>query len=126
MVEHVSLLFYISRLESPRHIFTPEELIEKAKRFLWNEKPFRQNTVGPGLPEEPMPLRFSSLDEAKGRLIDSIGAYYQFFEENPDKKTIHPAFGYLNMEEWERFHYKHIIHHFTQFSLIEMIAPEQV
>jgi hypothetical protein len=118
MVEHVSALFYLSRKDLGMQCITPADKLEKSLQFLWSEKPFRLETSGPGLPAEPAPLRFASLDEAKEKLLESVAGFYAFQEAHPEARLVHPVFGPLDLKGWERFHVKHVTHHFSQFGLM--------
>jgi hypothetical protein len=44
--------------------------------------------------------------------------FEELFENNPDLKTLHPYYGLLNAEGWQKLNHKHFTHHFTQFGLI--------
>ncbi|MDP5171374.1 MAG: DUF1569 domain-containing protein [Bacteroidia bacterium] len=126
MVEHVAGLFVLST--KPNHeqpIFIPEDKFSKAVAWLWTDKAFRQNTKAPIMPDEPLPLRFADLAEAKEKFGISLNRFYEFFLPNIDLKVVHPAFGPLNGTEWQRFHYKHVQHHFRQFGLLPQLPQEQ-
>lgn len=120
MVEHLSDFIDLSveKLHFPLAI--PEEELPKYKAFLMSEKHFRENTKAPSsvLGEEPLPVKLDSLETAIEKLHVSVAGFFSFFAENPDKKTLHPAFGWLNYEEWLMLHFKHIYHHLRQFELI--------
>ena len=119
MLEHVSALFYLARSPEKGFCVTPPDKLDKARAFLYDdEKTFRPNTVAPGLPAEPLPLRFDSFDTARDKLLGSIEAFYAYFAAHPGVETLHPIFGALSLEDWERFHHKHLTHHFRQFGLI--------
>lgn len=117
MVEHISGFFRIStdRLRFP--LVTPEELLPKYRAFLLSEKEFRENTKAPVLPEEPLPLRHATMQEALQDLERQVNYFFQFFKDDPDKKTLHPAFGELNFAEWVQLHHKHVRHHLKQFAI---------
>ncbi|MDX2286586.1 MAG: DUF1569 domain-containing protein [Bacteroidia bacterium] len=119
MVEHVSYLFYVSRSELGLSCVTPPDKMEKALEFLWSDRQFRENTRAPGMPEEPLPLRFASLDEARLKLRENIGKFYELFGANAGVTTMHPVFGRLDLAGWEQFHHKHLQHHLRQFGLID-------
>jgi len=117
MVEHVSGFFKVStnRLKFP--LVTPPELIPKYYAFLMSEKEFRENTKAPVLPEDPLPVRFGSMDDAIGDLERQVSYFFEFFSDEPGKKTLHPAFGELNFGEWVQLHHKHVKHHLKQFGI---------
>ena len=71
--------------------------------------------------EQPLPLRFDSLEEAIKQLEKGVERFYTYFESKPqDYKTMHPSLGALNFEEWQLFHSKHFKYHFSQFELLEL------
>ncbi len=123
MVEHVSAFFKVSTQKIQFPLVTPVEHLPKYKEFLLSEKEFRENTKAPVLPEEPLPLRYPNMQEAKDKLKLSVAEFFEFFKNEPDKKTLHPAFGDLNFDEWVQLHHKHIMHHLKQFGLMANYIP---
>ena len=118
MIEHVSAFFKVSTQKIYFAPTTPSEHLPKYHEFLWSDKEFRENTKAPMLPEEPLPLQFNSLQEAKQELKDSVEEFFTFFNDDPSKKTLQPVFGELNFNEWVQLHHKHVTHHLKQFGLI--------
>jgi hypothetical protein len=120
MVEHLVDFVDLSVEKIHFPLSVPEEDLPKYKAFLMSEKQFRENTKAPSsvLGENPLPIKLDSLETAVNHLKISVTDFFSFFEENPDKKTLHPAFGWLNYEEWLTLHFKHISHHLRQFELI--------
>ena len=120
MVEHLSLIFSASSGKIKATLATPEEYLPKAKEFLWSDKEFRENTKAPSdlVPEEPVPLKHATMPLALQELQDELDYFFKYFDENPGIKTMHPAFGELNFEEWIQGHYKHVVHHLKQFELL--------
>jgi len=118
MLEHLSDFFNVSTEKISFPLVTPEEHLPKYREFLFSDKEFRENTKAPEtiLGEEPLPLRSKSLQSAKEYLNKSVADFFHFFEEDPQRKTIHPVFGPLNFEEWVLLHYKHVNHHLRQFT----------
>ena len=123
MVEHVSNFFKVSTEKMHFPLTTPVEHLPKYKEFLLSEKEFRENTKAPVLPEEPLPLQYSSMHEAMNDLKKSIDDFFEFFKNSTSKTTLHPAFGDLNFDEWVQLHNKHTTHHLKQFGLIEKTIP---
>jgi hypothetical protein len=117
MTEHVSAFFKVSTGKIYFPLTTPLDHLPKYKEFLLSEKEFRENTKAPVLPEEPLPLRFATMDEAVEDLEISINDFFIFFNDDPSKTTLHPAFGELNFNEWVQLHHKHAMHHLKQFGL---------
>lgn len=118
MVEHVAGFFKVSVQKIQFPLTTPVEHLPKYKEFLLSDKEFRENTKAPVLPEEPLPLHFATMQLAMEDIKKSIDDFFTFFESDPLKVTIHPAFGELNFDEWVQLHHKHVTHHLKQFELI--------
>lgn len=118
MVEHVRGFFLVSTGDMHFPLVTPEEHLPKFKEFLLSDKQFRENTKAPVLPEEPLPATEPDLASAILQLEKTIGDFFTYFNADPDKKTMHPVFGWLNFEEWILLHYKHVTHHGRQFGLL--------
>jgi hypothetical protein len=118
MIEHVAGFFKVSTEKIHFPLTTPAEHLPKYKEFLWSDKEFRENTQAPMLPEEPLPLRYSSMQEATADLEKSIHDFFVFFGDDRSKTTLHPAFGELNFNEWVQLHHKHATHHLKQFGLM--------
>ncbi len=118
MLEHLTVTLKLSsgRIKLPE--FEPTEKQLQQKYFLLEtEMEFPKGIKAPGdtgtLPE----LRAPNLSTAKEKLIQSIEEYKTIFNEFPNLKTVHPRFGSLTKEEWEKFHSKHFKHHLLQFGV---------
>ena len=120
MVEHVAAFFYVSTKKIKFNLVTPLEHLPKYKEFLLSDKEFRENTKAPVnvIGDEPLPLRYNTMEEAIENLVKSIAFFELYFKDDPHKKTLHPVFGELNFEEWVLLHYKHVTHHLKQFGLL--------
>ena len=120
MVEHVSGFFQVSNGKIIFPLITPAGLLPKYKEFLLSDKPFRENTKAPGnvVPEEPVQIRNTSMEEAINELKNEVSDFITYFTKHPGSKTVHPVFGELDFEEWVLLHYKHVTHHLKQFELI--------
>ena len=120
MAEHLTDFFDISYEKKIIPLVTPEEHLPKYKAFIYSDKEFRPNTKAPLeiIGDKPLPLRTASLDEAKENLVKSARHFFEYFEQNPAKTTLHPVFGNLNFEEWVLLHGKHVRHHLRQFGLL--------
>lgn len=117
MIEHVIGSWRISNGRAQAPLLIPEEDIPKRMAFLHGPEPFAQDVRTPVMPENPGPLRKPDLASANAQLVDDVLAFFPFFEANPDARPVHPLFGPLNREEWLRFQWKHMGHHFRQFNL---------
>jgi len=120
MVEHLADFIDISTEKKQFPLAVPEADLPKYKAFLMSDKHFRENTKAPSsvLGEDPLPIQYDSLEKAIDHLKNTIDHFFDFFSKNPEIKTLHPAFGMLNFEEWLMLHYKHLYHHLRQFELI--------
>lgn len=118
MVEHVAGFFKVSTNQLHFPLVTPAEHLPQYKAFLLSDKPFRENTKAPVLPDEPLSLEFENMHLA----IDDLTQQIQFFVNQFNAGTItisqHPVFGNLNFDEWVLLHYKHLVHHTKQFGLM--------
>ena len=117
MVEHVSAFFKISTEKLIFPLTTPVEHLPKYREFLMSEKEFRENTKAPVLPADPLPVEYPAMDNAIADLQKQVNDFFGHFRGRPEKKTLHPAFGELNFEEWVQLHYKHVRHHLKQFGI---------
>lgn len=120
MIEHVATVYVISTGKIKAELATPVEHLPKYMDFLYSDKQFRENTKAPEtmLGEEPAPLRYATMDEAKQKLAKTIAYFENYFTANEGIKTMHPVFGELNYAEWVLMHYKHVTHHLRQFGLL--------
>jgi hypothetical protein len=119
MIEHLAWAFECSTgiLEVPCR--TPENLLERAKRFLYDNRPTPHEFKNPLLGENPLPFRFPSFADAKNALCKEVARFGDHFQEQPNAIHVHPVFGPLSAEEWQRSQFKHCYHHLLQFGLID-------
>lgn len=115
MVEHLIVSIKFSLKDRGEQPESPTEGQEQFKKFIFSDAPFQKGDPAKAKLAE---LKFANLDEARTDLVNTIGKFYQFFEENPNATPYNDFFGALSKEELERFHYKHFQHHFRQFELI--------
>lgn len=118
MVEHLAWTFDVSTGKLPVECATPDRLLERVKRFLYVNVPMQHDFRNPALGEDPPELRHANLAEAASALRDALNRYLVYFADRPDSVEMHPVFGPLGAEEWERAHFKHCYHHLLQFRLI--------
>lgn len=98
-------------------VLTPPEQLEKMRSFLESEKPFRENTVNPLMPEVPAPVRNPSKEEAIKELKEELRFFFSVFQKNNLQVTRNPFFGDLTYEQNIQLLYKHAMHHLKQFGL---------
>ncbi len=118
MVEHLLWAFEVSDGKLDVRCATPEKLLERSKRFLYSTAPTPRGFRNPLLGDVPPPYRFPGLREAVDALRKELTTYGARLSQTPDLATVHPVFGLIGMEEWDRAHFKHTYHHLLQFNLI--------
>lgn len=117
MVEHLTDTIRIATGENPQKLEIEEERIPRMLAFLDSDKPMAQNIAVPFATID-MDLRHEELELAIDELVDTILHFEELYENNPALAEIHPFYGPLNYEQWNRLNSKHLTHHFTQFGLI--------
>jgi hypothetical protein len=122
MVEHLAWAFELSIVNEPDRPTIPTQLFERAKRFIYHSKAGPHEVKNPALGDEPPPLRYENLQAAREALRREIQKFYAFLQANPTATVLHPLFGRLTPEEWERSHYKHCFHHLHQFGLLPAVG----
>lgn len=119
MVEHLRDAFknasgkYIIPL-----ITTDPERIKQLQDFLMSDKPFRENTNAPFMPETPRQHKYASMEEAIARLEPEINDFFKAYEADPDRRILNAVFGELNFEQQVHLLYKHVTHHLRQFGVV--------
>lgn len=119
MVEHLVNTFRIASDQMTIQCFSEKKKLPVLKKILMSDRPMPKGFDSPANKVVPQTYQFENIDAAKKNLLKEVEAYYSYFEKNPDAVLINPTFGELNKEEWDQFHKKHLIHHLTQFDLIE-------
>jgi len=122
MVEHLDWAIGLSIAATNVDCKTLPHLIERAKRFLYDNRPTPHEFRNPLLGETPPAFRFGSMAEAKAALRMATTSYLHHFREHPEAVHVHPLFGPLGAEEWERAHFKHCYHHLLQFRLVSAVG----
>lgn len=117
MVEHLSDSLDVSTGVLPLELQIPVEQLPGALAHLHSEKPMPQNFKASYAPPG-VPLRNDELETAIDELATKWMDFEAFFDENPVAKTMHPVYGELDFQGWQRMHSKHFTHHFTQFGLM--------
>ncbi|HWR33170.1 MAG TPA: hypothetical protein VN451_06585 [Chitinophagaceae bacterium] len=98
-------------------ILTPSENLERMKEFLMSDKPFKENTKNPLMGEEPVPLRYKTVQGAIGALQQELIYFFEVYEKTPDMITRNPFFGDLNFDQNLQLLHKHALHHLRQFGM---------
>ncbi len=101
-------------------ILTPPDNLEKMRVFLMSEKPFKENTKNLLMSEEPLPVRYKTVQGAIGALQQELIYFFEVFEKNTSLITRNPFFGDLDFEQNVQLLYKHAIHHLKQFAVVPL------
>jgi hypothetical protein len=124
MVEHLLWAFECSTGELTLPCRTPEKLLERVKAFLHDNRPTPREFKNPLLGPAPPPYRFTNLTDALAALDSEVIRFTGHFLEQPGAFHVHPIFGPLGAQEWQRSHFKHCYHHLLQFGLVREPGPE--
>lgn len=114
MIEHMGDYVRIASGKDPMQLVTPQEQLPRMQAFLESEKPFRENTPNPLLPDIPPPVKLAEVTVAIDRLQKEID---DFLILAPAKTTMNPFFGELNYEQQVQLLHKHGVHHLRQFGV---------
>jgi hypothetical protein len=118
MIEHFTDYVRIaSGRTTNTEIITPAEHLDRARAFIMSDKPFRENTPNPLMPEVPAPVRNISIEESIQELQKELRYFFEAFEQAPAITTRNPFFGDLNFELNLQLLYKHALHHLKQFGV---------
>lgn len=117
MIEHFSDAVRIASGKTIiTDIITPEGHVQKMRDFVMSDKPFKENTPNPLMPEVPAPVKNPSVEKAVNELQAELDYFFSVFEKNNLQTTRNPFFGDLNFEENVQLLHKHALHHLRQFS----------
>ncbi len=101
---------------------TSIDKVEKVKKnALLSDRPMQREFKNVALPIDPIPHEYDDLQAAKQGLIEAVQAFKKHFNTRKENTQLHNIFGALNYQEWLWFHYKHFIHHFSQFGIIPTV-----
>lgn len=119
MVEHFaeSVRIASGKTAHTDFVFQPVQL-QKNRDFMLSEKPFRENTPNPLMPEVPAPVINVSCEDAVNELNKEIDFFFSVFEKNNLQVTRNPFFGDLNYEQNVHLLHKHAQHHLRQFGVV--------
>src|SRR5688572_2525627 len=63
-------------------IITPPEKLGAMREFMMSDKPFKENTRNPLLPDQPPPLRFNTVQAAIGALQQELIFFFEAFAKD--------------------------------------------
>lgn len=119
MVEHLtdSIRMSIGELVFP--IEVTEELTQKYQIFLDNDKEMAQNTKVSFVLDNPI-IRNKTLALALDEFAMAFIHFTEYYQQNPNTEHVHPYFGFMGLEKWQKLHRKHFHHHFKQFAILSI------
>lgn len=119
MVEHFSEMLRMANGRKQYKGSISEEIMKKSYNFMMSDKPFRENTKNPLLPEEPAPVVNNTMQQAIEELKQELNYFFEQYQSRPGLRIHNPIFGDLNFEEQVQLLHKHAQHHLKQFGLIK-------
>lgn len=117
MIEHMSHSFQIASGKIVFENKQRDELTAKMFRFMMSDKPFKDNTPNPNLPDNPAPLKFENIEDAYQDLQNEIDSFFEVYQKE-ELRISNAFFGDLNREEQIHLLHKHAQHHLRQFGAI--------
>jgi hypothetical protein len=118
MVEHFADAVKSANGKLVLPLLNKDDALQKSREFLMSEKPFKENTKNPLLPETGLPLRKPDIESAINKLQKELNYFFELFEKHPGLKTTNAFFGELDFEMNVQLLHKHAIHHLKQFGLV--------
>jgi hypothetical protein len=114
------IIFMVANGKIPLTLIEKDPVhLAKKRAFLLTDLLFPQNAKAPGIPEEPVPHKYSNLEEAIAKLEPEIEGMFKAYENDPALILMHPAFGELDYELQMKYMNKHVFHHLRQFGLAD-------
>lgn len=95
------------------------EQLQKAREFMFSEKPFAQNIRNPFISETPPPPKKATIQGAIEKLQQELNYFFEVFEKNPSLTTQNAFFGELDFAANVHLLHKHALHHLRQFGLVK-------
>ncbi len=117
MVEHLTDTLKIATGEGPQELVIEEDKITRMLAFLDSDKEMAQNITVPFADENEV-LRHEEIELAIDEFIETFLYFEEIYEINSELTEIHPFYGPLNFEQWQKLNAKHLTHHFKQFELL--------
>lgn len=119
MVEHMVDVMRNASGKLKLPIINRGERLEKAREFLFSDKPFAQNIKNPYISETPPPPRKPTIQASIEKLQQELNYFFDVFEKDSGFTTQNAFFGELDFHGNVHLLYKHAFHHLRQFGLIK-------
>ena len=94
------------------------ERLQKARDFMFSDKPFPENIKNPFISETPPAPRKLTMQGAIDKLQQEMNYFFDVFENDPSFTTDNAFFGELDFGGNVHLLYKHARHHLKQFGLV--------
>jgi len=117
MTEHMIDYVRIASGKTLMEIVTPADMLPKMQGFLASEKPFRENTPNSLMPEEPLPVKYATRQDALNELQAEIDHFFEVHGQDVSRVTPNPFFGNLVFSQQVQLLHKHAVHHLRQFGV---------
>ena len=117
MVEHLSDAVKNASGKLLLPPLTEGEQLEKMLIFLRSEKPFKENTPNPLIPDSGVALRQPDMKSAIEKLQRELDYFFSVFQNDPSFKTKNAFFGELDYPMNIQLLEKHFRHHLKQFGI---------
>ncbi len=117
MIEHFVDAVRVASGKLNVPVVTLEEHLPKMHDFIRSDKPFRENTKNPIMPEVPAPVRQPTIHKALDKLQAELDYFFEVFAANQQLTTTNPIFGELDYNLNVQLLYKHAVHHLRQFGV---------
>jgi len=119
MIEHMTDYTRIANGKDVRPVVTDAEALPKYRAFMETEKPFKENTGNPLMPDTPAAEKHDTIQNAIAALQSEINDLFKTFEHQPQQLMTNPIFGELNYDQSIQLLHKHAVHHLKQFGVAE-------
>ena len=118
MVEHFADAVKNASGKLALPVLNEGETLVAYREFLMSEKPMREGTKNPLMPEEPAPLRQPDMNAAISKLQSELDHFFMVYEQDPSLINKNPFFGELDYNQQVQLLHKHAMHHLKQFGLV--------
>lgn len=118
MIEHLTDTLRLACGQLTIALEIKPEHLEKAQSFIQSNSVMPRN-FKVSFAQDNVGLRMQTMELAIDEFAEAWVDFELFFEQNPERKTLHPNFGELDYKQWTRLNRKHVTHHFEQFGLLK-------
>jgi len=117
MIEQLADYMRIGNGKHVLPVVTNEEVLPKFRAFMESEKPFKENTANPLMPDIPVAVKHPAVRHAIAELQNEVNHFFEVFKTDTEKKVTNPIFGELDYTQSIQLLHKHATHHLRQFGV---------